>query len=256
MPGIKLVSLNIERSAHLPLVEAFFAREEPDVICLQELIGEDVPRLQSALPGYEVYFEPMGIRPDEAPSLTMGLGIFSRLPMRRLGPIFYVGSKDDPLLASKSEKAETYNNFRRFVLAADIESDGVLYRVATTHFTWTPNGQATDEQRTDLREMLRVLDELGQFVLVGDFNAPRGLPGQGGEIFSALAERYKDNVPPEYKTSLDPLFHRARLTNPRDLDDKMVDGFFTTKDYRAKNVYMQGGVSDHFALIGEVEKTA
>lgn len=251
MRGIRLVSLNVERSAHLPLVEAFFAREEPDVICLQELIGEDVPRLQSALPGYDVYFEPMGIRPDEAPSLTMGLGIFSRLPMQRLEPRFYVGSKDDPLLVSKGGKAETYNNFRRFVLLVDVESDSVLYRVATTHFTWTPDGKATDEQRRDLEQLFGALDQLGEFVFAGDFNAPRG-----GEIFSALAERYQDNVPPEYKTSLDPLFHRARLTNPRDLDDKMVDGFFTTKDYRAKNVYMHGGVSDHCALIGEVEKTA
>ncbi len=249
MAGIKLVSLNIERSAHLPLVEEFLGEADADVICLQELVGEDVPRLSAALPGYEAYFEAMGERPDEAPSVTMGVGIFSRLPMQRLEPRFYVGNGEDPLPISSSARPETYNNFKRFVLAVDVECEGASFRIATTHFTWTPDGKPTDEQRRDLSAMFVALDGLGEFVLVGDFNAPRG-----GEIFDALTSRYTDNVPPEYKTSLDATHHRARHTRPEDLVDKMVDGFFTTKEYNAHNVYMAEGVSDHFALIGEVEK--
>ena len=83
------------------------------------------------------------------------------------------------------------------------------------------------------------------FVLAGDFNAPRG-----GEIFSHIAERYTDNIPPHYTTSIDGTLHRA---GPIPF---MVDGLFTTPSYRAKGVHLEFGVSDHAAVAATIEKNA
>ena len=117
----------------------------------------------------------------------------------------------------------------------------------TTNFTWSEHGQPDRYQRQDVRALLDTVLPLGDIVLCGDFNAPRG-----GEIFSFLAERLKDNIPRRYKTSLDIALHRAGKERPEELADKMVDGFFTSHGYRASGVRLERGVSDHCAIVGTV----
>ncbi len=39
-----------------------------------------------------------------------------------------------------------------------------------------------------------------------------------------------------------------------ELADKMVDGLFTTPAYRASDVRLQFGVSDHVAIVATIEK--
>jgi endonuclease/exonuclease/phosphatase family metal-dependent hydrolase len=138
----------------------------------------------------------------------------------------------------------TYNNLNRIVLAADIQKDGRVFRIATTHLTWTPNGGPNGEQRRDAAALLHVLEGLSEFVLCGDFNAPRG-----GDIFSMLASRYKDNIPLQYTSSLDPNLHRAGQLG------LMVDGIFSTSAYTVSAVKMVSGISDHCALVATVSKT-
>lgn len=81
-------------------------------------------------------------------------------------------------------------------------------------------------------------------MLAGDFNAPRG-----GESFSAIAARYRDNIPPNYQTSIYAPLHRSG----QDLE-LMVDGLFTTPGYRAENVELTSGMSDHYAIVADIEK--
>ena len=118
-----------------------------------------------------------------------------------------------------------------------------LYRVCTTHFRWTPDGEADDAQRTDMIALLSVLESLQDFVLVGDFNTPRG-----GDMFAELANRYKDNVPREFTSSLDPTLHRAAPL------ERMVDGIFTTPCYVVSDVEMISGISDHRALVANISR--
>src|SRR3569623_473248 len=108
---------------------------------------------------------------------------------------------------------------------ADIERDGEMFRIATTHFPVTAHGEATDFQREDMKNLLSLLEKEGEFVLTGDFNAPRG-----GEIFAELASRYKDNIPPTITTSIDGMLHRAGQL------PHMVDGIFSTPGYLVSNV--------------------
>ena len=82
-------------------------------------------------------------------------------------------------------------------------------------------------------------------MLCGDFNAPRG-----GEIFGLLAQKYKDNVPQKYTTSIDGILHRA---GPLPF---MVDGLFSTPGYTVSHVEMVCGISDHCALIANVASSS
>jgi endonuclease/exonuclease/phosphatase family metal-dependent hydrolase len=171
-----------------------------------------------------------------------GITVFSRLPIKEHGERMYVRINNDGIPESRSDNPTFSNTHNRMVLWCNVEKDGITYRIATTHFTWTPDGSPSDAQRRDLSAMLDKLKNFGEFVLCGDFNAPRG-----GEIFSAIAAKYKDNIPPKYTTSIDGNLHRAGHI------PLMVDGIFSTPAYRISNVVLHNGVSDHCAITADVE---
>ena len=247
-PRIKLISLNVEVSQHLDRVLPFLRREMPDVAAIQELNELDVPRFREALGGAPCLFVPMGRHVRKGTAAVIGIGIFSRLPVKKQDVRYYEGTPGS-LQDSDLDKPETYNLFNRAVAICDVEKEGTEFRIANTHFTWSSQGQATDLQREKMRALLAILETQGDFVLVGDFNAPRG-----GEIFGMLAARYKDNIPPHYRTSLDISLHRAGKTQPEELSDKMVDGIFSTPGYAVSDVEMVPGLSDHCALRATVTK--
>lgn len=113
-------------------------------------------------------------------------------------------------------------------------------RIATTHFPWTPDGQAREFQRDAvIRLITAVQDEA--VVLTGDFNAPRG-----GPIFGELARALSDCIPAHVETSIDPCLHRA---GPLTL---MVDGFFASGHYHVSGVELHAGLSDHQAISGRI----
>ncbi len=59
---------------------------------------------------------------------------------------------------------------------------------------------------------------------------------------------YTDNIPSCYTTSIDPHLHRAGAL------DLLVDVLFTTPKYRASDVRLVSGLSDHMAVAGNIEK--
>jgi endonuclease/exonuclease/phosphatase family metal-dependent hydrolase len=89
-----------------------------------------------------------------------------------------------------------------------------------------------------MKNLLALLAKTPELILCGDFNAPRG-----GEIFKMLADKYKDNIPPEYDSSLDTELHRIGK-----IKKLMVDGLFTTSAYIVSDVKLSEGVSDHKAV--------
>jgi endonuclease/exonuclease/phosphatase family metal-dependent hydrolase len=243
MASISLISVNIERSKHLDAVSDFLAAHDADVICMQELCERDVAYFESSL-AMRCLYAPAGLHPADPPEeggMIVGLGIFSRLPIVEQMVEYYAGSE---------EGARADHIHSRFIdhalVMCDLEKDGAVFRIATTHFAWTPKGEADDAQRQDMQAMLEILDSSGEFVLCGDFNAPRG-----GEIFSRLAEKYTDSIPAHYATSLDPAYHRAPIDEQA---DKMVDGLFTTPAYAASDVALHAGISDHCAITATIAK--
>ncbi len=240
--SVTLVSLNIERYKHLDTVRDFLAARTPEVACLQEVFEHDVERFARILGSASYAFEPMGRRPDEPPPGIMGIAIFSRYPIRHSESHYYVGQAGT-LRDSSMEDVSSYNRVNRMTLVVDIEKDASVFRIATTHFTWTPDGEPDAAQRQDIKGLLSGIEDMGELVLCGDFNAPRG-----GEIFAALSSRYKDNVPDHYISSLDQELHRVKGL------ELMVDGIFSTPQYTVSDVKMVSGVSDHQALVAAVSK--
>ncbi len=239
--GFKLISLNIEMNRHFDRFLPFLEKEKPDIVALQEVSEYDFPRLQEAL-GMEGRYEPM--MEITAPRLertlgkgTVGLALFCRFPST-----FHVEHYSGDASVVPLEQDDN-QGVRGSLLCAEFIAEGRQYIVGVTHFTWTPDGEASVAQREHIAKLLSILSMHEQIVFCGDFNAPRG-----GEIWAKIASRYTDNIPSGYTSSVDPVLHRSKGLQV------MVDGLFSTPEYRVSDARLVEGVSDHKAVVGFIER--
>lgn len=244
--SIRFASINIEGDNHLDSVVSFLKSFRPDVVCFQELMDKNISLFEKEL-GMKCEFAPMckeSLIPGNHSTLdgASGNAIFTSMPIVFSEARYYVGTRDTiPHFYKNADRGIVIIN--KVLLYVTVSHAGFPYTFATTHFTWSKDGATTDEQRGDLKKLFKILDAIPDFVLSGDFNAPRGR-----EIFSAIASRYKDNIPARYETSIDKRLHRAG-----DLQ-LMVDGLFSTPQYTISSARLNFGVSDHAAITAEVSR--
>lgn len=248
--SIKLVSVNIELNNHLDRVRGFLEQEKPDVVCLQEVYKSDLQDFAKEFDMQLVFGHMSNMGKGERAMYTMppffpyGVGILSALPIQDIQTRYYRGTEEEvrtkPFSGNSKDDAHP-------LLYVTVQKESKDFTIGTTHFTWSPDGKADDAQRRDIENLLSILEGIPEFILCGDFNAPRG-----GEIFDAIAQRYTDNIPAEYTTSIDTDLHRdGEKIRHKSL---MVDGLFTTPQYECSNVRLARGVSDHCAIVAEVKK--
>src|SRR3989338_5627808 len=198
--SLKLISINIEMWKHLDLVIPFVVREAPDVVCIQEPLEDDIPKFEKAFSG-SIHFAPMEKFLTPNGLQVTGVGLLSRVAARDASRAYYIGAEGRIIEYDMTSEQTRHETESCSVVFSTFDKDDASFKIGTTHFTWSEDGQPSDFQRTNMRKLLAILETSEEFVLTGDFNAPRGLPGQGGEIFSMLADKYKDNVPSHYTTS-------------------------------------------------------
>ncbi len=243
---MKLISINIENNLHNENVIAFIKKETADVVCIQELLEEDFDMYKKELGLDGVYQVWSYLNSKKYPDLTgkkQGVAIFAKNILES-GSIFYTG-KGDNILRPFDEyiSNEDYQKNKALVWATIHNTDGKEYKFVTAQLPVTKEGETTPYQLEVIDLFLEQLNKLGELVMCGDMNAPRG-----NESFTRLEKQYKDNIPLEYKTSIDQNLHKVKGIQ------LMVDGLFTTPSYIASNVKLVDGVSDHMAVTANIQK--
>lgn len=244
---MKVISLNIECNKHYDLIFPFFEKEQPDVICLQEVLEEDFVMLKTKL-GMEGYFKPFTYYSSTHEQYRSvygkrhGVAIFAK-SFTDHGSFYYWGEEHFSMMpfAEYQLDIEKYKSYV-LVWADAVSITGETIRFVTTHFPVTVEGESSPHQLEILPPFFKYLSGLGELVLCGDFNAPRG-----NETFTRISKNYKDTIPHTYTTSLDQVIHRVP-----DLKEFMVDGLFTSPAIIATEVALCDGVSDHKAVVATV----
>lgn len=233
---IKILNLNIEGDKHLSQVIKLVEREKPDIICLQEVFEEDFHMLHRQFDMQGIFMPTVRIdsagRPGFGKTGPFGVALFSRLT-GEFGGDHYFRRRGSELPRYKGKP-----NAGNRCLVWQKTGNGLT--IATTHFTWSKNGQTTEKQRIELKALIGLLvNKIKPDILCGDFNAPRGQ-----EIWSAISGKLTDNIPSQAKTTLDPVLHYSHGAM------LVVDGFFTKPNskFTVKSLRLIDGISDHLAV--------
>jgi exonuclease III len=238
---MKLISLNVEGKKHLDSVYPFLNNEDADTVCLTEAPESILDWLESS--GYISTFAPMCIKFHDGQSYKEGIVVSTKKPHTAETLPYYVPANDIQVY-DHSNRRQTQRHILLFSKIGDIN-------IAQTHFTWNPVGEIADEnQKLDMKSMLNILGDKPPHILCGDLNIPRNI----NNLYDVLVKKYIDNIPPEYKTSLDKNLHR-HSDNPKlqkIFTDFMVDYLFTQSPISASNTKLVFGVSDHAAVVTNV----
>ena len=240
---MKLISLNIELNKHYDTVIPFLNKEKADVICLQEVCKEDLPFLEKELKYKHIFYTPMTLVSNNNIIRTSGHAIITSHPANLLQTNYYYTLYEDETKLPLFDKRATGKTINKALTIVEVSVDNTQFIVGNTHFTWTEGGLVDDNQLKDMPKLLEIAAKQKDIILCGDFNAPRG---RGS--WTALCERYTDNIPPHITNTLDPTHHRVPALR------YVVDGIFTSSGYRANNIEVRCGISDHCAIIGEITK--
>ena len=239
----KLVSLNVAGRDWNDVQLSFFRQTGADILCLQEIYKDDFQILKKTL-NMKGVFTPTLIKAsnrksDATKKPPLGIAILTKFPIVEKDVISYA-EKDVSIDRDNDIKM---TSIRDIIVVGIITPTKKIINLGTVHFTWSPDGKATEIQKIHIKSLINKASHYSDLILCGDFNAPRG-----GEIFSLIAGNYRDNIPSQYKTSIDRKKHRSGNLN------LMVDGLFTSKNNsRVSNVYLEDGVSDHLAIVAELQ---
>lgn len=234
---IKLISINIEGDKNLDKILPFWKKEDADIVCIQEAVKKDISLLAGT--GYPFWrYSPM-LKMNRPPDFPQkGLLMLTKNKPEHEEVAYYVGDPNEIPLYTGDPTAEN-----RSIIFSSVKKDDTLYTIGLTHFTWSVNGDTTDKQLAHFAVLKKLLQDKKDLILCGDFNAPRGR-----EIFTQLSTLYKDNIPQDIVSTLDPILHRIKGL------DLVVDGLFTSPEYQVEDIRIVGGVSDHKAIVANISK--
>lgn len=244
MSSLKIISLNIEGLKHLNIQEDFFLRQSPHVVCLQEIFEDTYIYLKDKFK-LKGSFAPMWKRPTiqntNSPFVVMGIALLTNYEIEKIDTFYYNGGPDK--INDFIPDITSQDLVSRAIIVARLTYSGIKYTIGTTHFTWSENGLTSIQQSKDIESLLKILSKFQEIVFCGDFNTPRGK-----DIFKKISDKYVDNIPQNYATSIDGNLHYAGHL------DLMVDGLFSTRGYKISNVELISGVSDHCAIVANIKR--
>lgn len=246
---MKLISLNIEGLRHTDKVEDFIKKEDADVVCLMECPEMYVSTIKAL--GYHTTYANNRLVNRTGEETLEGNLMATKVP--HTAESYYYYKTEEPLALEKYDDVLEHHNTHKCIILASFEHNQERYSIGTTHFTWTPQGEHPNKgQIQDMDIFLKYVRNLPPHVMCGDFNIPR----HHSPLYKDLVSVYTDEIPKNYKTSLDKELHRRGGDSSRAhlFTDFMVDYLFAQYPYRAENVRLVFGVSDHAAVVADIVK--
>lgn len=242
---MKIISVNVERNKHLEKVIPFLEGERADVVCLQEVMESAIPLFAQALRCHATFAPMVTLQgwESDAENCVQGVALLSKIPHSPQGIHYYEGTPNNGYVLKKGTPHEELHAIipRVLLVCACKDSLGLEYTIATTHFTYTPDGEPDQWQEESLKNLLHFLTPYQNVTLTGDFNIPRP-----NRLYREVSTNFVDNIPSDIISTIDPELHRKKGLL------RAVDYFWTRGSHKATEVIVKQGVSDHCALVGEV----
>lgn len=253
--NIKILSLNIlEGGIFFDAILELLLREQPDILCLQEVYnGQDhnlsrqyrsIEVLKKHLPSYEHHFSPELLCVTPEGKVDIGNAIFSKFPIKRKDTYFFrVQYGEYPQVAPGGD----WSNHPCNMQSATITVDGSELNIFNIHGVWGFDGADSPDRLLMSKVIVENIKNSPHTLLMGDFNV------QPNTKTIENIERHMTNLfKGELKTSFN-LAHKDLEKSPG-YATAVVDMIFTSPDLKVSKKYVpEGDVSDHIPLICEIE---
>ncbi len=257
----KIIHLNIEKSKHLDSVFDLLKEQQPDVVCLEEVMYSDMNRLTSEL-GYELAFAPLVTIKNENGEDKEGSAILSRIPIIETKIYRYDDQINTELptyiegqfVLSNGKREKERWLYHNSLLTVTILISGKTVTISTTHFPVTDHGlprlpdhtlpdldyiDDIEHARVYLDRLITIINKITTpLVFTSDLNNTRS-----EYVYTRLAHELIDLVPDSVSSTIDPKLHRVPGLQ------LVVDTIMVSPDVSVKNFEVIEGVSDHKAFI-------
>jgi endonuclease/exonuclease/phosphatase family metal-dependent hydrolase len=235
---MKIMSWNIWKGKLLDKVIAQIEQESPDVVCLQEVIEQDIDgkrvniaQLLASKLGYEFVYCKAFTTDRHSPSFDIGDAILSKYP---------ITSNSCTALSNLEEYEDSSVTEPRTAVTVTIKTEIATLTIITCHLGYGEKFQETEIRNKQLDRLLAILPK-EKTVLTGDFNS---LP-------DSRVVRILNNV----LINTDPEQSEYSYTDMKDEShlEYRIDYIFTTPDIIARNFkILSTDASDHSPLTVEL----
>lgn len=220
----------------------------PVVLCSQEVMEHMVDDMASRMGMPFSTFAPMHHMVGGSTRRRLGLAIFSTLPFTTVSPLRVYSSFGDLIPDCWDDLDFGGLPTSAVWQEVTVNVGGTDYHIGNTHFMQSPGGKFIPQQEAALDRLLATIDPglidgrpPRSIVWCGDMNMPRGRAAGWDEV----CRYFTDNVPAQVDNSLDPKIHNAARERGVRV---MVDGIFSTPDYRVDGFRTYSDLSDHLAF--------
>lgn len=197
---MKLVQLNIWQGRLLGQILAFLEKEQPDLLCLQEVYSSDLDSvilsffrsyeaIQATLPNHQGFFSPVYDIAVLGKQVRFGTAIFSRYPM---------SDQETVLISGELQSYKTFDdyipntrNLQRVTIHID---DTHSFCLVNHHGYWVANELGDDISVEKMKKVAGIVaDSPRPLICSGDFNVTPESPAM-----KPLQEQLRD-LTQEYK---------------------------------------------------------
>lgn len=244
----KLVTYNIWHGEYLEQLLAFLKKEQPDILCLQEVSSSGLAQHQSKVNLFTTIKETMrqegvferGFWADEGKGkFDGGVAILSRFSMLNKKVWRYERETTQILKPSTTDRY----SMPRVLLGSQLKLSSAPIWIFTTHFTISSDASVTPHQLEQAEKVAGFLKSYSEYIFCGDLNTPHG-----SEVFDKLKGQAQDMVG-KVNGTLHPVIH------PVGYKGLQVDHVFAKGDRfkvnSAKVPVIDG--SDHLPVVVEFE---
>ncbi|MDB5175499.1 MAG: endonuclease [Candidatus Saccharibacteria bacterium] len=244
---IKVISLNMYEGILLDKAVDFLKLENPDILFLQEVYGQNAPEsdnqfrtleiLQNTLQLSHSYFIPGLRHRREEGKFLIGNAIFSRYPIIRSTAVFFNAPYNDDFVVDPK-----YNHMYPHTLQhVVIDTPDGEVNAFNIHGTWDLDGDNYSEQRKQMSQaIIRAVESKPHVILAGDTNA---------KPTNQAMRRVEQHLTSVFGDSLKTTFNMSRKNNPgyasAAVDMMFVGHDITIVERKCPNV----DVSDHLPLV-------
>lgn len=245
--NIKILCLNLFEGGLLwQNIETFVRRENPDILCLQEVCNGDerqpinfqsIKRLKALLPDFYSYYSPELFEIFPQGQGDGGNAIYSRFPISEEKTIFL---HEEYRKILRPRREDDFSHYPKNMQSVVVTIEGKPLHVCNLHGIWGLDGADTKERLRMSKIILKEIKGKTPLALMGDFNIKPN---------TKTIEAIEAKLTNVFKGGLVTSFNLEHKKHPG-YATAVVDMVFATPDITIVKKSVPGDdVSDHLPLL-------